>query len=432
MGGKSNNKRERPLLKHWRDPGWRDATYVTIAVALVTFIAGVFVGIIGYALYINVTMGGPNDLLEISDAIGLEETTTIVPTDLPIPDPTLLSEIVLITPTTITNTATSTSLIALTPTPPPLFSEGPITYGMSFNGHPLRVYRLGTGPSARAIIGGIHGGYEWNTVELVSETLKHLQEHTDTIPITVTLYVIPCANPDGYIAGTDAIVARMNGNGVDLNRNWGYQWQMTATHGMRPVKAGAFAFSEPETDALRRFIEEKNIELAIFYHSAMGGVVFSGAEPEKSVTYELAEMLARATGYRHQTEGVPGQITTGDAIDWLSAKKGVAAAEIELTTHASVLNTPEWQQNWDGIVAFLRWSIPSINSLSSEDISMGDSWECITHTVQTGEVLSNIALEYGIDVNTTRYDALVVINDIHNPDDIDAGQILQIPMELKE
>ena len=117
------------------------------------------------------------------------------------------------------------------------------------------------------IAAGVHGGYEWNTVVLVSETLKHLQANPNLIPQNVTLYVIPCANPDGYAAGTDRDVARMNGNGVDLNRNWDYQWQVTATHGTRPVNAGTGPFSEPETAALRDLILGNGVEAAIFYHS---------------------------------------------------------------------------------------------------------------------------------------------------------------------
>jgi hypothetical protein len=261
--------------------------------------------------------------------------------------------------------------------------------------------------------------------------LEYLKIHTDTIPVTVTLYIVPCANPDGYAAGTDPIVARMNGNGVDLNRNWDYQWQKTATHGTRPVNAGTHAFSEPETQALWQLIERKNIELIIFYHSAMQGAIFSGAGRDQSATYELAEMLSDVTGYRHRTEGVPGQITTGDAIDWLSANQGIAAVEIELTTHASVLDSPEWQQNLDGLEAFLRWRIPPANAPLSQRISLDQSWEYIPHTVKVSKGIWRIALQYEIEANTLQYDALLYINSLDDPNNIDPGTILKIPIERK-
>ena len=238
-----------------------------------------------------------------------------------------------------------------TPTTQPFF-EGPFTYGRSFDGRSLLAYRFGTGPSARAIIGGIHGGYEWNTVVLVSETLKYLQENPALVPDGVTLYVIPCANPDGYAAGTDRKNGRMNGNDVDLNRNWEYQWQPTATHGTYPVNAGVHAFSEPETAALRDFILGRDVRAAIFYHSAMARV-FYGAERDQSATYELAQVISEVTGYPIAAD-VPGQITTGDAIDWMSAQ-GLAGIEVELTTYEDV----EWERNLRGLLAFLNWTPPS-------------------------------------------------------------------------
>jgi hypothetical protein len=227
--------------------------------------------------------------------------------------------------------------------------EGSVTYGRSFEGRPLLAYRLGNGPVARAIIGGLHGGYEWNTTDLMSRTLEHFTASPQLIPDAVTLYVIPLANPDGAAAGTARVYGRMNGNGVDLNRNWDYRWQMTATHRTRPVFAGSAPFSEPETQALRDFIVEREISAAIFYHSA-GAVIYSGAGITTSQTVELAQFMAQHTGYRYAPEGVPGQITTGDAIDYLTAI-GITAIEIELTTHTTL----DRERNLKALKAFLEW-----------------------------------------------------------------------------
>jgi hypothetical protein len=247
----------------------------------------------------------------------------------------------------------------------------------------------------------------------VSETLTHLQQNPDLIPSNVTLYVIPCANPDGAAAGTDAIHGRVNGNNVDLNRNWDYQHQITATHGTRPVYAGDVPFSEPETRGLRDFIFDRNIELAIFYHSAMAKI-FSGAERENCATFELAEMMSEVTGYPHSPEGVYGQVTTGDAIDYLS-KVGITAIEIELTTHEDI----DWDRNWRGVVAFMDWEIPQ------KEASRQAEGAFIRHLVQPGETLSHLALEYGVDEA-----AILLANDgIDDPDQILAGQVILIPQE---
>ena len=270
--------------------------------------------------------------------------TPVPPTALPLMTPTAPAVVAQETPPVVPPTA-ETQPPTATVQP---FLEGPFSYGHSFGGRSLLAYRLGTGPSVHIIVGGIHGGYEWNTVVLVSETLEYLEANPSLVPDGVTLYVIPCANPDGYAAGIDRERGRMNGNGVDLNRNWDYHWQPAATHGPHPVDAGAYAFSEPETAALRDFILERDVEAAIFYHSAMGGV-FHGAERDQSATYELAHAISEATGYPIAT-AVPGQITTGDAIDWMSAR-GLAGIEVELTTHDCI----EWERNLQGLLAFLNW-----------------------------------------------------------------------------
>jgi len=212
----------------------------------------------------------------------------------------------------------------------------------------------------------------------------------------------------------------MNGNGVDLNRNWDYKWQPMATHGTRPVKAGDAPFSEPETAALRDFILKHNMDAVIFYHSAMG-VIFSAEDRESSYTFELVEALSKATGYPHKTDGIYGQITTGDAIDWLSTK-GIAGAEIELLTH-NLVSEAEWQRNLRGIEVFLTWMSPE--RIQSQPTLDSEAWQgdYIIYTVRSGEVLSKIALDHNVSERL-----LMQINDIANPNLIWEGQVLKIPV----
>ena len=227
-----------------------------------------------------------------------------------------------------------------------------VTYeiGRSARGRPIVVHRFGDGPRARLLVGGIHGGYEANTVQLMSRTVEHLLATPQEVPADMTLYVVVNANPDGYASGTDRLRGRMNGAGVDLNRNWDFAWQRQAWHGMNPVSGGWAPFSEPETRALRDFIRERSVEAAIFYHSQMGAV-FHGAGVTQTHSVALAQAVARATGYVHRPEGIPGQIMTGNSIDYLTVHEGVDAIEIELLTRFDI----EWQRNLAGVRAFLRW-----------------------------------------------------------------------------
>ena len=360
-----------------------------IAVVLVLLAVVVAVGgaALGFAAVRSISDQAAQATPSVSTALPPALTSTagagVLPDGTSIPTSTALNEP---PPPTVLNDPT-------TPTPRPFF-EGPWRYGTSAGGRPLWAYRFGTGPSARAIIGGIHGGYEWNTVVLVSETLKYLRDNPTLLPDVVTLYVVPCANPDGYAAGTDRVVGRMNGSGVDLNRNWDYQWQPTATHGTRPVNAGTGPFSEPETAALRDLILDNGVEAAIFYHSA-NARIFYGAETERSATYELALAVSEATGYP-VAASMPGQITTGDAVDWMSAE-GLAGIEVELTTHEDT----EWERNLDGLRAFLNWALPAPVSSASAvlTIPIGASVE--------GRPLEVTQVGSGDEV------ALVVVGSIH-------------------
>ncbi len=308
--------------------------------------------------------------------------TLVIPPTTPPPTPTV---------TSVTHTTSPTPTPLPTPASQPIF-ENPITYGASFDGRPLLAYQFGAGPVAYAIIGAIHGGYEWNTVVLTGEIIKHLSENPALVPEDVTLYIIPCANPDGYAAGTDREYARMNGNGVDLNRNWDYDWQPTATHGTWEVNAGAYPFSEPETAALRDFILERNVEAAIFYHSE-SAQIFYGAESDQSATYELALTVSEATGYPI-AEDVPDQITTGDAVDWMSAQ-GLAGIEVELTDHEDI----EWERNLSGLLAFLNWRP-----------SPAQAWTVQTYTIGTSVQGRPITVT---QVGNGDQTALVVIGSIH-------------------
>ncbi|MBN1887811.1 MAG: peptidoglycan DD-metalloendopeptidase family protein [Thermoflexales bacterium] len=219
---------------------------------------------------------------------------------------------------------------------PPWF-EGPLVFGRSAGNRSLVAYRLGQGPQAKAIIGGIHGGYEWNTTELVSHMLAYLKTRPELVPDTITLYLIPTLNPDGAGIG-QGVEARFNANGVDLNRNWDVGWEADAVHGKTPVNPGPRPFSEPETCALRDWLIEHHIQALISYHSKKGEIYGNPA---------LGEALSRATGYPYQPDGV-GYPTGGDLVAWCAAH-GIAAVDIELTDHTQI----EWERNRRGLLTFV-------------------------------------------------------------------------------
>jgi hypothetical protein len=267
------------------------------------------------------------------------------------------------TPTEIASTIPTAPAPTVTPAPTatPPFYRGPSEIGRSFNGHPVHSYELGYGPTKLALVGGMHGGYEWNTILLAYELLDYFQSHPAQIPDAVTLLIVPNANPDGLSAVSgrtgrfspddllaDTSQGRFNGRGVDLNRNWDCNWSSTAVWRDEVVSGGDEPFSEPESVALRDFFLDLQPSLVIFYHSAAGGVYAAGCGVTGPRSFELSGIYGLYSGYpRFATfDAYP---ITGDAGNWLTLQD-IASFTVELTTHEAV----EFGPNLAGVLALLE------------------------------------------------------------------------------
>lgn len=257
------------------------------------------------------------------------------------------------------------------PIPTPLVVEilptGPVknVIGMSVDGRAIESYTYGQGQTHIAFVGGIHGGYEWNSVLVAYELLDYLDANPDVVPKNLTVTVIPSANPDGLykIIGKEGRFAigdvpekvltapgRFNARAVDLNRNFDCKWQPKSTWQSKTVSAGTKPFSEPESQAIKDFVEKTNPIAFVFWHSQSGAVYASQCEdgilPE---TLTIMNAYAKASGYK----AVPtfdAYQTTGDSEAWL-AKIGIPAITVELKTHETV----EWEQNLSGIRALFDY-----------------------------------------------------------------------------
>ena len=242
--------------------------------------------------------------------------------------------------------------------------EGVIGY--SEEGREIHAYMYGTGDKNLVFIGGIHGGYSWNTVLLAYELMDYLKTPEVEIPENVMITVIPVANPDGlYTAlGTTArfsledaeemteeerTAGRFNTNGVDLNRNFDCEWSEDAVWKSTPVSAGDEAFSEAESIAIRDFLVSVEPELVIAYFNASGDVITSKCgEDMLNESEEARDVYADASGY-NPLDTFTYYETTGDMTDWL-AKVGISAISVVLETSDSM----EWSKNRAGIEALFE------------------------------------------------------------------------------
>jgi murein peptide amidase A len=142
--------------------------------------------------------------------------------------------------------------------------------GHSVRGRPIVAYERGDRSAPPTLIVGVIHGSEPAGLAVIAQ-LRRLP-----LPPHVHLWLVPTINPDGLATGT-----RQNAHGVDLNRNWPAAWVHTGVSGPRPL-------SEPETRAMRAFIERIKPKLTIWYHQPLAEVY--GSDPHVAVLKRYARL----------------------------------------------------------------------------------------------------------------------------------------------
>lgn len=227
-------------------------------------------------------------------------------------------------------------------------AERPSTpIGFTQAGEPLMVYHLGEGPKRVLLLGGQHGGPEANTIRLARGLMAHFADNPGELPRTVTLDILPVANPDGATAGSRQFLS-----GVDPNRNWGGpDWQTDASDSngqFRRGLGGPQPFSEQETRALADWVMQTQPVLVINYHSA-GGFMFGGRDGPSG---EIAAIYSETSGYPRPVPGAGSSPlpyrATGSMNVWMR-EIGIQGLFVELTTPYD----PELERNLAALQAVL-------------------------------------------------------------------------------
>lgn len=209
-------------------------------------------------------------------------------------------------------------------------------------------YRAGSGPRTIMLIGGIHAGFESNTIRLVEQLRDYFRLNPDNILSAITLIFVPALNADGVAFGRE-LRGRFNGNEVDLNRNWGCGWSPEAVFSRGPVDPGSEPFSEPETIALGSLIQRVQPSAVLFYHSAADGVFAGNCESETTISEELAQVYGDATGYPYGSD-FSAYAVTGTAPAWVDST-GIPSVDVELASAEAT----EFDRNLRGVLALQRW-----------------------------------------------------------------------------
>lgn len=218
--------------------------------------------------------------------------------------------------------------------------------GTSVKGRSITSYSFGSGSSTILYTGSIHGN-ESSTRSLMLRWIDELEARPGQISSGKTIVVIPVINPDGYASGT-----RVNARNVDLNRNFSTSdWKSditTVSNTPFPGGGGPSSLSEPESQALARYVARIRPSLVLSYHS-IGGLVAANQAGDSGAR---ANSYARLSGYANTT----GSSDTfeygisGTADDYYGEKLGVPSVLVELGSHSD----PQFTRNREAMWAMMR------------------------------------------------------------------------------
>ena len=238
--------------------------------------------------------------------------------------------------------------------------------GKSVDGNNITAYHYGSGEKEILFVAGVHAGYDWNTVLVARELMNYLKTDETVIPANLKVTVIPVLNPDGLkkvvgttgdftktnVSSVSSVVeaGRFNGNTVDINRNFDCDWQENAKWQSKTVSGGTSVFSEPESLAVKNYVETNKPTAVVSWYSAAGGVYASSCHNSVSTeTNALTQKFADASGYPAY-QSFDFYATTGDMVNWF-AKINIPAISVLLTNHTDT----EWTKNKAGVDAVLKY-----------------------------------------------------------------------------
>jgi len=227
------------------------------------------------------------------------------------------------------------------------------------------------------------------------------------------IFLIPMVNPDGveYIDnrndGWRKNRAPKEGQtyniGVDLNRNYGYRWNLPYIlpdqyniDYLSDVSSWTFRgeqpFSENETRAVKYFVETHNIGISLSYHDYGEWMIFpwmhtSRHTPHESLFRSIGYNMSRINNYELRIYGQYGTQeyiiprfcgTPGSSENWLYGEHGIIAYTVELCKYRSPRNFNHvFDACWKHVgvnlyVCERSWTIEEEKKLSQ--ISRSNSW----------------------------------------------------------
>jgi hypothetical protein len=196
------------------------------------------------------------------------------------------------------------------------------------------------------------------TPEVLIHFMDYLTENYPSDPEVAWLvdnrqmWFILCVNPDGYYyneftnpdgGGLWRKNRRDNGDGsfgVDLNRNFGYEWGHdnggSSFYPGSETYRGTAAFSEPETQHIRDFVEAHNFIISIFFHSSGNQVLWPWCfertyTPDNPAFAAMGDSIKAWNNYQTGTTPDILYMVNGGSDDWLYGEQTTKNKTLAMT-----------------------------------------------------------------------------------------------------
>ena len=232
--------------------------------------------------------------------------------------------------------------------------------GITAQGRKISCVTLGFGSKKGCIVAGIHAREHIT----VSFTMRCLEEFAEAyrrnepygeydlrqLLQVYTLYFVPMCNPDGTeisVNGAQPLVAaadfspdeyKLNGNGVNLNRNFPYNWEEQYTHQTfvagEEKYAGDHAASEKETQAIMSLCEEEHFAWLLDMH-VVGNGIYWRDEMNGPIEGDsrMRGAITERCGYRYFGESTDVTVYSGGLENWFRYAYGKPAFCIEMVPY---------------------------------------------------------------------------------------------------
>jgi carboxypeptidase T len=294
-------------------------------------------------------------------------------------------------------------LMALTETYPDLSRV--VDIGDSLEGRNIYALKISANAwaeenEAAVIFLGCHHAREWISVEVPYLLGKYLLENYSVdsevrrLVDNCAIWIVPLVNPDGLEYSIHFYRywrknRRNNGDGtfgVDLNRNYGYEWGYdnlgSSPDPSSEVYRGPSPFSEPEAQTIRDFINQKEFQALVSYHSFAQVILYpwgytATPSDQEALLFEIAEkmsaLMERVNGryYEPERSGASFYLTNGDTTDWSFGRFGIPSYTVELPPDDELKGgffsaesdiQPIFDENLPAMIYLIDWTINNFAS----------------------------------------------------------------------